>query len=77
MQQKKAAHAVSLYHDIDQASAFDRPSVSSPTAVIQEVEVSEIKTPLQYTARAEQQARAVPLVSRLPNEVCKQLQYPQ
>lgn len=67
----------SLELDIDQASAFDRPSVFSPAAVIQEVEVSEIKIPLQYTARAKQQAKAVPLVSRLPNEVCKQLQYPQ
>jgi integron integrase len=77
MQQKQAAHAVSLYFDLLQVGALARPSVSSPALVLHEVEVSEIKIPLQYTARPEQQAGAVPLVPKPPNAACKQSQYPQ
>ena len=74
MQQKQAAHAISLYLDIDQASASDRPSVSAPTSVFHEVEVSEIKIPLQYTAWGECPAKAVPLGTPRPNEACKHSQ---
>jgi len=77
MQQKQAAHAVSLYLDSGQASAFARPSVSSPASVHHTVEVSEIQRPMQYTARPEQHAGAAPLVPQLLNAACKQSQYPQ
>lgn len=77
MQQKQAADAVSLYLQMGRSSEFGRPSVSSPASVIREVEVSEIRIPLQYTARSKQQAKAVPLVPELPNEACKQSPYPQ
>lgn len=76
MQQKQAAHAVSLYFDLLQVGPLASPSVSSPASVLHEVEVSEIKIPLQYTARPEQQAGAVPQVPKIPKEACKQLQDP-
>lgn len=68
MQQSQAAHAVSLYLDSGRASAFARLSVSSPASVLHKVEVSEIKVPMQCTARPEQQTGAVPMV---PDLACR------
>jgi integron integrase len=76
MQQKQAAHAVSLYFDLLQAGALARPSVSSPASVLHKAEAPEIKIPLQYSARPEQQAGAVPLVPQLSNGACKKSQCP-
>lgn len=75
MQQKQAAHAVSLYFDLLQAGELVGPSVSSPASVLHEFEVSEIKIPLQYTARQEQQGGLVPLPPKLSNETCAQSPY--
>ena len=72
MQQKQAAHAVSLYFDLLQEDGFIKPSVASPASVIHEaVEVAVIKRPLQDPAREEQQARLVPLDQKISNEVCR------
>ena len=53
MQQKQAAHAVSLYLDIDQASMFNTPLISSPVTTINIAELSSSSAqtklmPLRY-----------------------------
>ena len=72
MQQKQAAHAVSLYFDLLQEDGFVKPSVASPASVTHDVvEVAEIKLPLRDPAREEQQARLVPLDQKISDEVCR------